>query len=637
MAKKNRYSRADLLHLKTLDRPASYEALGSFDSQVLSDDAFVARALTLLDPERVAGLEALLKTCARPFVEKDDVSDAVLRTADDALNNRFTFYGEAHSLPASIDWDFNPGTAHWGHDLNRFSYLAPLVRTYFKTGDSRYSRKAVGLILDWIGKCDFARSFAGGGFAFGSYLNLAIHASAWSLTVSRLASAGQVEPLELLRVVKSLQEHLAYLEIVTNGHQGNWPAIGCMGMLATLEALPVLKDTDRFADYCRSTLTAQVAEQVLPDGVQDELTPHYHQVVINNLCSALRSLRTLNRDLDPPTLETLAAMVRYSQQTVVPDGSRQVAFNDSDPAATPRLKEQLDPLGLGGVLLPKEELGPQVFPYAGVAFLRQRADEGDLYMAFDAGPFGRSHQHEDKLGFWLFAYGRSFLVDPGRHLYDPSAVSYRAHLMSSRAHSTILVDGQGQHSAGRRDTWISKKPIDLGWRVGPGEVRAQGVYDLGYGPDNVIRVVHRREMVLVRDRFWVLFDELTGEGAHALESRFQFAPGPVALEGLKARTRFPDANLLLWPAGLPATAEARIEEGAENPRGGWYSDGYNKIEPAPALAYSMTAPLPLRMAVLLLPYRGSEQPETEFEFDGRTASVRLAGGERHEVRHSLNR
>ena len=55
-------------------------------------------------------------------------------------------------------------------------------------------------------------------------------------------------------------------------------------------------------------------------------------------------------------------------------------------------------------------LGPECFPYAGVALLRQRQDCGDLYLAFDAGPYGRSHQHEDRLGLWLFAYGRNLLA-----------------------------------------------------------------------------------------------------------------------------------------------------------------------------------------------------------------------------------
>lgn len=301
-----------------------------------------------------------------------------------------------------------------------------------------------------------------------------------------------------------------------------------------------------------------------------------------------------------------------------------VAFNDSDPDSVPELTGLFAGLGLDDFLRPAETLGPEIFPYAGVAFLRQRQDRGDLYLAFDAGPFGRSHQHEDKLGFCLFAYGRNFLVDPGRHLYDNSAVSYRDYLSSTRAHSTILVDGQGQHSRARRDTWIARAPLDLGWQVGAGEIRARGAYELGYGPENAVRVVHRREIVFVRERCWVVFDLLEGAGEHDLESRFQFAPGKLVLDGTRARTDFPDANLLLCPLALPPLAAAHIEEGRENPRGGWYSAGYNKIEPAPALSLRLRAPLPARLATLLFPYRGTEGPPLDFTFDGKEAAIRAA-------------
>jgi hypothetical protein len=327
-------------------------------------------------------------------------------------------------------------------------------------------------------------------------------------------------------------------------------------------------------------------------------------------------------DLPAETLATLRKMVHYRQQTIVPDGSRHAAFNDGDPSNAPDLAQLLGRVGLTDFVRPAEALGPEVFPYAGVAFLRQRPDRGDLYLAFDAGPYGRAHQHEDKLGFWLFAYGRSFLVDPGRHLYDHSPASYYAYLRSTRAHSTILVDGQGQNSAARRETWIARAPLDLGWRVTPDEVRASGLYDLGYGPDNAIAVVHRREIVFVRERCWVVFDLVTGEGERLIESRFQFAPGPVELDGARARTAFEDANLLVWPAAPRAFTGVALEEGRENPRAGWYSDDYNKIEPAPALSLTLRGPLPVRMATLLFPYRGKDAGGVDFGFDGRRAVVR---------------
>jgi hypothetical protein len=631
-------SRSDLPQLKQYDRAQILNVLGSFDDRELSDRAFVLRMGALLNPDRLPGLteateagdaERILslvsRACTHDATTPRLLTPDMRAVADDALQHRFTFYGETCQLPPVIDWDANPGSGHWGHDLNRFSYLSALTQACLATGESRYGRKAVSLILDWIKQCDIGRCFMGSPYAFGSYLNNAIHCGAWSACIAVLLADGQVQPIELLRVLKSLHDQLAYLEIVTNGHAGNWPTIGCQHMLVTAAAFPILRDTDRIAAYCTHALAAQIAEQVLPDGVQDELTPHYHRVVVNNLLAAEKALRTLGRTLNPQTLATLRKMVHYVQQTTTPDGSKQVAFNDSDPGTPGTIRRQLADLGLSDFLSPVEQLGPEVFPYAGVAFLRQRQDVGDLYLAFDGGPFGRAHQHEDGLGFWLFAYGRSFLVDPGRHLYDGSEKSFRAHLKSTTAHSTIKVDGQDQHSAGRRDTWIAKAPLNLGWRAGGKELRASGTYDLGYGERNETAVTHRREIVFVRERCWVVFDVVTGNGEHLVESRFQFAPGTLHREGTTVRTEYDDANLLLRAVSVPPFTDSHVEHGQQEPRGGWYSDSYGKIEPAPALSLSVRTTLPFRAVTLLYPYRGVTPPVMEVAFDGRTATLR--GGE----------
>ena len=630
-------SRHDLKTLSTYDRKQVFAVLGSFDDRGLSEDEFVLQASELMSPDRVPGLvkaraskdvQAILRviyTACRDKQHKSSasVAAAVITKADAVLENRFTFYGETHQLGESIDWEKNPGTAHWSHDLNRFTYIRTLTRAYCATADKRYSRKAVDLILDWIAKCDVGACFKGTRYMWGSYLNNAIHCKIWCTSLGSLIAADQVTPIEMLRILKSIHDQLAYLEILTNKHHGNWPTIGCDGILSCLGTFPVFRDTNRFVNYCMATLNTQIANQVLPDGVQNELTPHYHRVVIKELLSAIRSLRKIGGyKLAPKTMAILRKMVHYSQQSTVPDGSKQVAFNDSDPGSPGKLSASLKRLDLAAAFSPPEKLGPEVFPYAGVAFLRQRQDQGDLYMAFDAGPFGSSHQHEDKLGFWLFAYGRNFLVDPGRHLYDSSAASFRPYLMSTKAHSTIRIDGQEQHSRGRRDTWITKKPMTLGWQSSNTEVRANGVYDLGYGPDNAINVVHRREVVFVKQRFWVVFDVVEGKGEHLIESRFQFAPGNVVLKGTTARTTFSDANLLLRVMGDVTFDDVHIEKGQESPRGGWYSDSYGKIEPAPALSLSVRTNLPWRAATLLFPYRGKTAPKVSFAFKKGVAEIK---------------
>jgi len=627
-------SRADLAHLRTLDREEVFQALGSFDERGLSEEALIEQTCCLLDSDRVPGMveacvdedwtgaaAAVYRACRGEVAAELEVSSSKLREAQGLLDHRFSFYGEEHQLPAEIDWDANPGTKHWGHDLNRFSYLSLLIQAYLATGDERYSRKAVDLILDWIAKSDVSRCFRGSPYVWGSYLNNAIHCSQWARQLPILIAHDQITPVELMRVLKSLHDQLAYLEIVTNGHQGNWPTIGCSCMLATLVQVPVFRDTDRYTAYAARTMTAQINEQVLPDGVQDELTPHYHRVVVRNLLTTIGALRALDRDPDPAMLEMLRKMVHYVQQTTVPDGSKQVAFNDSDPGSPGSISGTLTELGLGDLLTPDDRLGPEVFPYAGVALLRQRQDQGDLYLAFDAGPYGRSHQHEDRLGLWLFAYGRNLLVDPGRHLYDWSEQSYYGYLRSTAAHSTIRIDGQDQHNAGRRDAWIARQPLDLHWSANEAEVRASGVYDLGYGAKNQIAVVHRREIVFVKQRCWVVFDTVTGEEEHAIESRFQFAPGSVIIDGPAAHTQFDDANLLVTWAAATDFTDVHVEQGQQSPRGGWYSDSYGQIEPAPALSMSLQTKLPWRSATLLFPYRGADVPDVMFAFAGNEARV----------------
>ncbi len=638
------YSRSDLDNLKTFTREQILDAFGSFEDRDLDldDAAFTRRIATLLNPDSITGLSeavqnsdtiaighAILTACTGNSPEPSTADDETLRLAEDVLNHRFKFYTETHQLPENIDWDFNPGTAHWSHDLNRFSYLSILTRAYLSTKDERFSRKAIDLILDWITKCDIGQCFKSTPYVFGSYLNNAIHCSAWAHCLQHLLPTNQVKPFELLRILKSLHDQMAYLEIVTNGHGGNWPTIGCQGILQIHAAFPIFRDTERLITYCIDTLAEQIDEQILPDGAQDELTPHYHAVVVNNLLTASESLHILNRTLEPRTLDTLRKMVHYQQQTVVPNRSAQIAFNDSDPESVPNTAPRLEALGLSDYLTPPETLGPELFPYAGVAFLRQQADKGDLYLAFDGGPYGRSHQHEDKLGFWLHAYGRNFIVDPGRHLYDRSEASYLNFLKSTHAHATITIDGQNQNSRNHPDTWIATEPVPLAFTVSENEIRASATYDLGYGPENEIEVTHRREIVFANEEFWIVFDRVEGNGEHLIESRFPFYPGDLALNNNQITTQYNDANLLL--CSCAPWEDTQIQKGQDNPKSGWYSASYSRIEPAPCLVLSAKTNLPFTSATLLYPYRGTTAPTLTFTFDNLTAIVNHPDHKEHAV------
>jgi hypothetical protein len=382
-------------------------------------------------------------------------------------------------------------------------------------------------------------------------------------------------------------------------------------MLTTLATFRDFRESREWTATAVDRLAQTINEQVLPDGVQDELSPHYHLMVVQNLIQPLLVESRLLVPLPPSLRDRLKPMLHYSRHCRTPDG-KLLAFNDGDPDAGWEFDNTIKHPLVQQILADElnTELRSECFPYAGVGFMRQGSLRGtaELYLAFDGGPPGTNHQHEDALSFWLSAYDRSFIVDPGRHLYDNSSYSYFPHLKTTRAHSTIMIDGQGQNGLARRDRWRNDSPGALLWQVEDnGAVTAGATYDLGYGPQN-IPVTHRRLIRFVPDPgYWIIEDTITGQGEHQIESRFQFAPSQLQLNGWSATTSFPDANLLLAANGHDWQTIS-VELGHENPRGGWYSDGYGKIEPAPALVLRTVAKLPFKTTILLFPYQGQIPP-----------------------------
>ncbi len=542
--------------------------------------------------------------------------EATLEKADAIVEGWFDFYGEAHRVGDPVDWEHNPGTKHWAHDLNRFSFLDTLCRGYELTGEDRYLRRGLDLMESWIRQ---SRTIEPGaskylwGWWFSSYLNVAIHLSHWLsfLAVVDRHAPHLLEDAALERIKASIGEQIQWLDGIIPAMQMNFIQMGCHGVLMAVAAFPDLPRADEFAARAWERLEEAFQRQILPDGAQDELTPHYQDVVLSHALQALRYAKT--RVPPPPSLlERLRAPLHYLRQAVTPDGLL-VAFNDGDPDRYQR--EARRTLDCADALLGPSghPLESECFPWAGVVFLREGQSVGntEAYLAFDAGPYGTNHQHEDKLGFWLSAFGRSFIVDPGRHLYDDSSASFLSYLRSTPAHSTILIDGQGQNSAAAKDVpgaWRSVRPQPILFKRGASRHIAGGRYDLGYGPERIPCAHWRIVIFHVKLKLWTLIDHVTGAGEHDVESRFQFAPGELTVEGFRAVTLFPDANLAV-EADPACWDEIRVEKGQSDPRRGWFSMGYNQIEPAPALVLASRRRLPFTAITALVPYRGPAPDE----------------------------
>jgi hypothetical protein len=115
-------------------------------------------------------------------------------------------------------------------------------------------------------------------------------------------------------------------------------------------------------------------------------------------------------------------------------------------------------------------------------------------------------------------------------------------------------------------------------------------------------VTHRRRVLWIKPRYWVIVDDLTGAASHEIELRFQLAPIDVTMDRTPwARTRGAAGSGLFIRPFATTSLTTEVITGSTTPMAGWVSRDYGQREPAPVLIYRATTTLPIRIATLLLP------------------------------------
>lgn len=617
-----------------------YKQLRSFDHDGLSKQEFETQALKLFSPS-FDSAEDLYKAFLATKHLSTPAGRANVELADEVLRNVFTFYGEKYDLGETIDWERNPGNDHWAQDLNRFSYIPILCHASRETGDDRYVKKAAELILDWVASNDVCDAPDWDGikerspYVWSSYLNIAIHLGRWTAHIDQIAP--HMTPQELLKVLKSVHDQAAWLEEVIPTRVNNWVVIGSGGLINTSTRLREMRDSDRWMAFAWDQMKKAADAQVLPDGAQFELTPHYHLVVARLYIQALKSSSESGAQVPDWVKPVISKMLDYSMQTVTPADTL-LAFNDSDPAGGPGARSLLADIGrkMGrpdwvyvgtkGEEGTKPGMLSQAFEYAGVYVMRSGWGTNDSYLAFDGGPWGASHQHDDKLSFVLSGLGRDFIVDPGRYLYDHNnPYSGQNYLNATVAHSTITADGQSQADRDFIDTHVPGPRLDGNvWESEDGHDHVRSTHDLGYGRAGAILASHTRDVHMWHPDVVLIQDLVDIADSHEIVSRLQFAPGDLVRRGDLWVTDYPDANIAVLP-WMDADFEVSVKKGQLDPPRGWYSRTINQIEPSPTLEVAARSDKPLRGAFLMVMYRGTEPPTLAMRVEGNTLSATVDG------------
>ena len=525
-----------------------------------------------------------------------ETSDRTSAGSDTTLNNVFIIQNVRGQVPfgedGHRDWYYKGpnNDREWAWLSNRHSQVNQVLNTYFETGNPKYAEYIDLFLRDFIIK---SMPYPGekGTESIWRGLEVAARAKVWSRIFYNLLESPYLSPATRLLMLSSLPDHAHYNR---NFHGGNnWLTMEISALATVATNFPEYKNSGAWLDYSIEAMTESMKEQVYADGVQTELTSHYHNVTFRNFELFRDICLQANKPLPDYFNNTIEAMYHYIATAMRPDGYR-ILNNDGDRGSDRELIlegarmfhrpdwEYIATNGKSGV---KPSDGPSWFyPWAGQLISRSGYDPDAHWSFFDVGPWGSGHQHNDKMHISISAFGRDLLVDAGRFAYTGEvAQKFRGYARGTEGHNSILIDGKGQ----KPDVLVADQPLsDSHFKVVPGFDYAWGSFDKYANVEG--RVVHNRAVMYVRGKYWIVVDRIESDRPRKVDVLWHWHPKCVVRQdkGNIVRTENERGNLRVMPVGK-SKWDISFIKGQESPEiQGWYSEEYNKYEPNTATIYS---------------------------------------------------
>lgn len=399
-----------------------------------------------------------------------------------------------------IDWKANPTYnqyREWTWQLNRHHEWKMLAHEYNRTKDEAYAYQAAEFFESWVHQAVRpGEDVCGYDTECWRTIECGIRMGAnWPYVLHTFFDTEPFTDDVLIDWYKSVWEHGNRL--FRNRTHGNWLIMEMNGLAQIGILYPQFKQSKEWLETAFAALEEELGRQIYPDGFQYELSTGYHDVVINNYQRLILVARAFGVPVPEMMTERLTLACEIDVKLMMPNG-RLPDINDgkmeeSRKLLEPKLslvkengKEPILWAASGGEKGSCPEYKSVALPYSGFFIMRNSWEADGVWALFDAAPFGRGHQHEDKLNLLIYAQGKYLLSEGGNYAYDDSKM--RRYVLSSGAHNTVLVDGKGQNRRASY-TWKEEEIQSLSgmrWGIGESCDWAEGCYDEAYGGDECV-------------------------------------------------------------------------------------------------------------------------------------------------------
>jgi len=533
--------------------------------------------------------------------------------ADPLLKDTFTIQAVTATQPrlknGRLDWaHLGPRRdREWGWLLNRHSHFQQLLRAWGKTGNPEYARCFDAHVRDWVisNPCP-AKQTAGSQWRV-LEVGLRIRGS-WPAAFYGFQQSDEFTPAGRILMLSSVPEHAEYCKRF-HASRGNHVLMEMYGLANASACWPEFRNANAWYDYATKKMVPEIKRQVYPDGVQKELTSHYHWVSLANFEPFADLSKKLGRPIPEEYAKGVEGMWNYLAWSMRPDGFGALN-NDSDrdgnrnrvaKAAERYGRDDWTYIATNGAKGKKPEgLPSKAFPWAGQLVMRSGFDADAHWAFFDVGPAGIGHQHNDRLHLSVAAYGRDLLVDAGRYWYKSD--QWRKYFIGSKGHNVILIDGKVQ----RRGFNEVRQPAKGAFVFDPKFDYARGTFADGYEGLKG-KATHQRAVGYVRGVCWVVADKITTDAPRNIQALWHFHPDcTVEADGLHAASVDRDkGNLRVIPVAGPEWKLEMVKGQTKPDLQGWYSPRYNVKEPNVAAVYSATIDKTQTFGWVLLPAKGA--------------------------------
>ena len=533
-----------------------------------------------------------------------------------------------HFADHKVDWLINPTPdkyKEWTRQLNRFDSVMPLGEYYVATHDEAAVPVWMDLVESWLEQSPVPDQKVGS-HATDNWrtIDASCRIGNWNRLFPAFLGSPQITDDFITRFCISVWEHGWRLRAHTT--QGNW-LLGELDALMQISTFyPYLKDAREWGPYSRRRRNEEVLNQFYPDGFHYELTTAYHGAVTLGSIALQKFYLKFGPEPSSNLTQRIERMFEVYTRICRPNWTTP-SLNDGEQAPIDRW------CALGLSLFPQRqdflwfatrgrhgampEFLSYAFPYAGAIIFRDSWGPDAIWAYMDASPYGRGHQHEDKLNFLLDAYGKTMLTEGGNYIYDDSPM--RKYALSTRSHNTIRIDGCDQ-SQWRTYRWRNEdinKKADFEFETHRWKDRARASFKAGYGHQG-IKAAHDRTALFLKwekdlKPFFVIVDRISAsdEKRHRYEVLWHFEESDLSITNATFTADF-GGGVGLFAATSAANATIKNKKGQVKPElQGWmpvWDVNPHEDRKIPTVAVEGSFSNTLRIVTLLYPYRDGDCP-----------------------------